>query len=222
MLDVRGPALQLLDVLVVVGLLQRRDIQLLEAFPRRLVTRAAQLQHGLGEDLAHRAGWARVVRIREVHADAGRGTADGHAMVDQLGQLVQAAATDDLRTVGRRLAVLDELPDGRQVLEPFHQAVVIAAVRRQVAERHDQPNRHAGAIRVDQAGHVEADGPPLERAVAQHYLVASRLLRLHAEAFLDQLRAELDDLLHALKERRLPAFLGADARTLEPLLADQM
>ena len=87
-------------------------------------------------------------------------------MVHQPGKLPDAAAPDDLRAVRSRLSAFEQAAQRWKILEPLHQVVVIAAERRQVVERQHQPYREAGAVGVDERCHVEANGPPVDDAVA--------------------------------------------------------
>ncbi len=157
----------MLDVFVIVCGFERLDVQLLQTFARRLVAVLPQLQRGLGKQLSHRAGGPGKVGVRKVHADAGGGAADGHAVINQLGQLRQAAAANDLGAVRRRLAPGDEPLDRRKRFVPLHQRVVVALQRGEVLQRQHEPDRHAGAVRVDEPRHVESKRLVVDDAIAQ-------------------------------------------------------
>jgi len=116
MLDVVRPLFEKLDVLEVMGFAQRAFVEFFEDWARENFVGGAGLFDGVGEEAAHRGGRAGEIGVWEIEADAGGGTADGEAVVDELGQFAEAAAADDLRSVGGCAAVVRPTADFGQAL----------------------------------------------------------------------------------------------------------
>ena len=157
----------MLDVSVVMAGLERAHVQLFQPLSGRRLPLSPELEDRIGQDPTHRRCGTREVRVGEVDPDSSRRAADRHPVVHEPRQFLQAAAPDDLGAVGGRFTAVDEPLDRRQAFEPLHQRVVAAAIGGQVVQRKHETDRDAGAVRVDEAGHVEPDGPPVDDAVPQ-------------------------------------------------------
>ena len=123
------------------------------------------------------------------------------------GKFADTAAANDFRAVGGRTAVFGPATDFGQALEPFHEAVVVAAeFFAEIVERQHEAEREAGFVRVEEAAHVEVGGAILDRAVAQEDFEGRAFALRQLERVLDVIGVDLDDFLDALQEMRRAGF----------------
>src|SRR5207247_9192281 len=93
-LDISRPAPQELDVLPVMSVLQRLQVVALQVIARKAAARGADALRRLGDEQAHARGRSGEIGGWEVHANGAGGAADGEAVVDQVGDVFDAAAAN--------------------------------------------------------------------------------------------------------------------------------
>ncbi len=141
-------------------------------------------------------------------------------MVDELRNVLGAAAADQLGAEYAARPVTEPVSESRQILEPFHQQVRIAVkVLLQIVQGQHEADGQALTIRVDETPHVEMQIPTAQRAVANQDLISGAFLRAQTEDAFNGSRRHVDHLLDALQELR---SLALDRKAFITFAGDEM